>query len=211
MCETRRDVSLGFTDERYPAGTHMCLIFDNEEERREIISRFLNSGVDETEKVAYFADVAPTDETWQWLHDAGLSASVVDGPSFRISDAQATYCPDGRFDPDGMLETLRAFHRTTLEEGYPGGRVSGEMTWARRGIEGSERLIEYEARVNDVLQTHPVTAICQYDARRFDGATILDVLRVHPMMVVRGQVVHNPYYVRTGEWLAEHGVRAEAR
>jgi hypothetical protein len=75
------------------------------------------------------------------------------------------------------------------------------MSWALRGIPGSERLIEYEALVNDVLVTHPVTAICQYDATRFDGASIFDVLKVHPMMVVHGLVVKNPYYVKPQESL----------
>jgi hypothetical protein len=100
-----------------------------------------------------------------------------------------------------MLDVLRGFHGTMLEDGHAGGRVSGEMSWALRGIPGSDRLMEYEALVNGVLATHPVTAICQYDARRFDGQLIFDVLKVHPMMIVNGQVVRNPYYMRPEEFL----------
>jgi hypothetical protein len=40
----------------------------------------------------------------------------------------------------------------------------------------------------------PVTAICQYDTRLFDGETLYRLLTVHPMMIVRGRVVRNPYY-----------------
>ena len=63
--------------------------------------------------------------------------------------------------------------------------------------------MEYEALVNTVLDTHPVTPICQYDARRFDGATLLNVLKVHPMMIVQGQIVHNPYYMPPEEFLRD--------
>ncbi len=68
--------------------------------------------------------------------------------------------------------------------------------------------MEYEARVNEISTTHPLTPICQYDANLFDGATILDVLKAHPMMIVHGQIVQNPYYMRPEEFLKAHRPRA---
>jgi len=62
--------------------------------------------------------------------------------------------------------------------------------------------MEYECKVSVLLQEKPVTAVCEYEASGFDGATIMDVLRVHPMMVVRGSVVHNPYFVPPAEYLS---------
>ena len=64
--------------------------------------------------------------------------------------------------------------------------------------------MEYESRVSMLLKEVPITAVCQYDANTFDGATIMEVLKVHPMMVIRGTVVHNPYYVPPEEFLAHH-------
>lgn len=56
MDRTQRQAAMGFTDERFPMGTHMCLIFDDEDERRKVISKFLAAGMYKREKVAYFAD-----------------------------------------------------------------------------------------------------------------------------------------------------------
>jgi hypothetical protein len=202
MDQPPRQVPLGFTDERFPAGTHMCLIYDNDDDRRQLIGKFLGSGLAEGEKVAYFADTATPAEAAAWLTEAGVGGpNSAEASGFSISDAGETYCPNSRFVPEEMLDTLRAFHGAVIEEGRVGGRVSGEMSWALRGIPGSDRLIEYEALVNDVLATHPITAICQYDADRFDGATIFDVLRVHPAMVVGGQVLRNPYYMDPQQFL----------
>ncbi|MBM4397531.1 MAG: MEDS domain-containing protein, partial [Deltaproteobacteria bacterium] len=187
--------------ERFPAGTHMCLIYDDEAERRRLVSKFLDAGLRDGEKVAYFADLASPDDVRGWL--AGMGVDLPADPGrFGVTQAEATYCPDGTFVPDRMLDTLRAFHAGTVAEGYPGSRVSGEMSWALRGLPGSDRLMEYEALVNDVLASHPVTAICQYDARRFSGEAVFDVLKVHPMMVVNGTIVRNPYYVGPEEFLA---------
>ena len=86
--------------------------------------------------------------------------------------------------------------------GFNGGRVIGEMTPEVQQVPGGERLLEYESRVSLLLRTHPVTSVCQYDARTFDGATIMDILKVHPLMVVRGSVVRNPFFIPPEEFLA---------
>ena len=94
-----------------------------------------------------------------------------------------------------MLETLKGAYERARGDGYPASRVTGEMSWALRGLPGSEHLMDYEARVNRVLETHPITAMCQYDANRFDGDTIFAALQVHPYMVMNGQLVKNPHYI----------------
>jgi len=200
--QTQRQTAMGFSDERLPAGTHMCLIYDDDNERCKLIAKYLEAGLRGGERVSYFADTLTPTEVEAWLREMGVDVPKQSNTSaFTITDAVETYCPDGTFSPEAMLGRLRAYHKAVVDEGYPGGRVSGEMSWALRGIPGSDRLMEYEALVNDVLVTHPINAICQYDARQFNGATIFDVLKVHPMMIVHGQVVKNPYYVRPEEFL----------
>ncbi len=205
MNNTHKEVSMGFTHEAFPAGSHMCLIYSDDKERRLLISKFLESGLVAGEKVAYFADMMTPQEVQDWLAKIGLELPQGDKTvQFSATVAENTYCPKGKFVPNEMLDTLRSFYRQAIGEGYPGCRVSGEMSWALKNIPGSDRLMEYEALVNDVLDTHPVTAVCQYDANRFDGATILDVLKVHPMMIVRNQIVNNPYYLKPKEFIKDY-------
>lgn len=200
-----RLVSLGFTVERFPAGTHMCYIFNDDTERLELISKFVESGVRANESVWYFTDLLTPGEMRDRLRTSGAELPpATDDRRLAISPAVTTYCPEGRFEPAQMLQRLRHMYSSSVAEGYAGARATGEMTWALRGLPGSERLIEYEALINTVVREHPTTAICQYDARRFDGGTLFDVLSVHPMMVIRGQVVRNPYYIEPDRFLAKH-------
>jgi len=205
MNQKTSPIDMGFTREPFPAGTHMCLIYASESERQKIIGKYLESGLLAREKVAYFADALTPDEVREWLRNIGIEVPESDG--FSISDAATTYSPSGEFVPETMLDTLRKFYGEAKRLGYPNARVSGEMSWALKGMPGSDRLMEYEALVNEVVITHPVTALCQYDANRFSGTTILDVLKVHPMMVAHGQIVQNPYYMKPQDFLKDYRSR----
>jgi hypothetical protein len=210
MCTLHSEVELGFTDRKHPAGTHMCLIFQDETERRKIISKFLEKGLLEQEKVAYFADVMTKEEVVEWLRGCDINITEeLAASNLVVLDSVSAYCPEGKFVPEEMLGRLKSFYNESVAKGYRQGRVSGEMSWALKGIPGSDRLMEYEAWVNEVFKTHPVTAICQYDANKFSGTLIMDVLKVHPMMIVKGQIVHNPYYMTLELFLKEFSSRIE--
>ena len=77
-----------------------------------------------------------------------------------------------------------------------------------QGLSRFRGSVEYEARINLLVREVPSTIICQYDARLFDGATLYGILSVHPMMIVHGQVVRNPYYIEPEVFLAGRHLHA---
>jgi len=209
MPASRRRISLGEGRTEYPEGTHLCLVFSEEPQRRSSIAAFLAAGLRARERVGYFAESTPLGTVREWV-DAAIAPGEARG-RLEVTTAESAYAPAGYFTPEEMLGRLESYYRDAVGEGLAGARVSGEMEWALRGLPGSERLVEYEARLNLLVYIHPVTAVCQYDARRFDGATLLDVLRIHPMMIVDGQIVENPYYVKAEDFLSARGLPVERR
>ena len=204
MCISKTIADLGFTEEKFNAGTHMCLVYNDGQERRSIIGKYLESGLLSGEKVAYFADEATNNDVVDFLKSMNVCVSEAELENISLSLAEKTYCPRGMFSPEEMLNNLRAYYDQSKREGYSRCRVSGEMSWALKSIPGSDRLMEYEALVNKVLETHPVTAVCQYDANEFDGEMILRCLEVHPYMIIRGQVVHNPFYMKPEDFIESY-------
>lgn len=193
-------VDLGFAKARVPPGTHVCQIYSEDAERTAALLRFLSRGLQAGEAAVCFTENVTDDELEAWFASEGLSITAERAAGrFASSPTRQVYFQDGRFDPDRMLGLLKTFHTDSVAAGLPGARVIGEMSPEISTISGGSRLLEYEARINGLLRDHPVTAVCQYDARHFDGATIMDVLAVHPMMVVRGAVVFNPFYVAPEE------------
>ncbi|NLO26900.1 MAG: hypothetical protein GX113_01770 [Actinobacteria bacterium] len=204
MGATRELLNMGFTEEPFPVGAHVCLIYESEEERRALMSKFVEAGLKDGEKVLYLTDVMRPEELLDWLSDLGVALPTgADSDRFTVADAESVYCRGGEFVPERMFEFWDELHQDSLAHHYPAVRATGETSWALRGIPGSERLIEYEALLNKALMTAPVTAVCQYDVNLFDGATIFEVLQVHPVMISRGQLVRNPFYVGPDEFLAD--------
>lgn len=200
----REIISMGFVKDLFPEGTHMCLIYDSDDQRKKVIAQFLASGLMRREQVVYFTDTTAPQEVKAWLEDIGvkLPEERQDGP-FAVFKSEDAYCPRGKFVPAEMIARIKDYYEHAVNAGYAGARGSGEMSWALKGIPGSQRLMEYEALINTINEKHPLTSICQYDARRFDGASLLNVLKVHPMVVVQGQIARNPYYVTPQEFLRD--------
>ena len=204
MKESREKNSIGFTNKHFPESCHVCLIYESEEQRQKIVSEYLAAGIKQGEVVRYFTDKTPPETVRSWLSELGIKLPIDENDeSFRITKAENAYCPDGQFKPQNMInESIKRYDKAK-EAGFKGSRACGEMSWALKGIPGSDRMLEYEVLLNTVDTTFPHTGMCQYDARLFDGATLFKVLQVHPYIIAQGQVVNNPYYVKPEEFQME--------
>lgn len=202
MHQNHTEVSLGFTDEKVPVGTHMCLVFTKDEERVDSLLKYLLSGLQAGERTACFSGKLTEDTLREYLAKNNISYDErKTEKAIILADTSEVYFEGGVFDPDRMLNTLTAYYDEAVQLGFPAVRVIGEMIPEVQHIPGGERLLEYESRVSILLRDHPVTSVCQYDANLFDGATIMEVLKVHPKMIINGMVVNNPFYIQPESYL----------
>lgn len=165
-------------------GDHYCGIFRTDEEQRALTVDFVRDGIARNEKMFYLVNLTTTEQLCATLVSAGID---VDGLIARgqlvILTAKEAYLKDGGFEPDKMIQLLGDETDKALAEGYTAMRATGEMTWALAGEPGSERLVEYESRLNDFFTNRKCIAVCQYDRRRFDSEMLLDILHTHPKVL----------------------------
>ncbi|MCP4133061.1 MAG: hypothetical protein GY754_18995 [bacterium] len=207
MIKKYREITLGFSDEKFREGHHIVFIYNDDWERKRTMAKFLQQGLLENEKVLYLVDDISPDEMRKELMGLGVDVDEKQN-DFDITAGHYTHCPDHYFSPNFMLGMVGNYYDTAIKEGFVGARGAGEMSWAL--IEGRStvpELLWYEAQLNTILKEHPLTTVCQYDARRFDGGIIMDMLSVHPMMIVRGQLVKNPGYIEPEVFLKEYNER----
>ena len=187
-------------------GTHICGLYETEKERDEIIYGFLKRGYDDGDLQLYCPVEQSKEEFVHGFRNfCPECASELDNPDFfSISTARELYYPNGYFDPWHMDNALDEFYAESQKKGKRNVRATAEMVWALEKIPGIEHLMTYEARLNYFIPGKPWISICMYNVNKFDGATLMNVLRTHPYTINGGIITTNPYYLPPDEWLKKY-------
>jgi len=122
-----------------------------------------------------------------------------------------TYLLDGRFDQDRMLEVFEQAASGNAKEGFPLSRIVCRMDWAAEGGSYIDNLVEYESRVNHVWRRHDDAVICTYHLTKFGGDTVIDIMRMHPLVIIGGILQENPFFVPPEQFLPEVRARRARR
>jgi len=183
---------------------HLCLIYETQEEQFSAVIPFMKIGLDRGEKCVYIVDDNTAAMVFNKMKETGMDveAAVATG-KLAIINKQDAYLKQGYFDPDWMISFLRRATHEAKAAGFSALRVTGEMTWVLGGDPGTERLMEYEAKLNYFFPDNDALAICQYNSSRFSPEIIKGVMSTHPLVIYGGVVCRNFYYVPPDELLGE--------
>jgi DcmR-like sensory protein len=202
---------LGIGAKQLPRGSHICYLFDDDRERLLVVARFLEAGVRAGEKLIYGVDTMTPEDLRARL--AQLSTELAPPHALVAIRSTDIYFRGGRFLPRDMLGLMRSFAEEAVAHGWTGGRGSTEA-WRLAARERIERVIDYEIALTSALRSiasrTPFTALCQYDMRSLSGAGIMDLLAVHPYMILRGQIMENPFFVEPDEFSRKRPPSARA-
>ncbi len=73
MKRDHRMILFGFTEERFPAGTHICQVFTDDKEREDSLLKFLLSGLRSGERASCFSDKTTEPIISEYLGSHGIS------------------------------------------------------------------------------------------------------------------------------------------
>ncbi len=182
----------------FSTSPHACAFFSSPEVQKRFLSRFLKEGIEGGYRVIYTTPpIAPAAVETE-LEEAGIDVGQsCQAGRLMLQNWNVSYCPDGYFKP---ARTLRFFDdqvRTALDSGFSRVRFASHMEWAVPDARFADTLLEYEARANEarVLKKSVVSEVlCVYDASRFDAAFLTNVMRTHPITILDGEILENPFY-----------------
>ncbi len=181
-------------------GEHLGLLYTSREEQMAAVVPILQTGLERGERCIYVADEKAAAE----LHGAlgkerrTLEAAAESGQWLVLTE-EVTFLVGGCFDAERVLQFCRDAHAQARADGFSGVRFFAEMAWALGCNLGRERIVEYEGRLNALIEELQTIVVCQYDRRLFPAEAILTVLRTHPYIIYGKVVGHNPYYVPAPE------------
>lgn len=184
-------------------GDHICGFYRDAAERNALTVPFIGEGLVAGDLCAYFVDEQTAKDFKQRLQaQYSQTAAALASGQLEITSSRQTYLLDNHFSPERMLGLLRAKIAQVPPNSDVICRVCGEMTWALSGLPGVEDLLEYEARVN-YLSNEPQVAICLYNVGKFGGDIIIQLLKTHPLVIMSGMVIENPYYIPPERYLRQ--------
>jgi two-component system cell cycle sensor histidine kinase/response regulator CckA len=192
---------------------HLCLIYESSEEKALTAIPFITLGLKHHEKCLYICDSATADEMKGRLNKNGIDVTSMEkSGQLCILNKIDVYTDKGLFDSDKMISFLIAESGKVVAEKYTALRIVLEMTSVFPDNTSTDKLLEYEAKLNrDFFPRYPCLAIGQYNRNQFDPEIIKGVIMTHPLLVRGGHVYHNFYYVPPEEFLKINRAELEVK
>ena len=191
---------------------HICAFFNGAEEEHRVLRSFVKDGIDAGEKSFHIVDPDQEGNHLQWLRDEGINVEgAMASGQLEVRTWQHAHLQGDHFEKDAMLALVDEVLASNAAAGYPLTRILAHMEWALLDKPGVADLIEYESRVNHVLSKYSAPVICAYDLSKFSARVVMDVLRTHPMAIIGGVLLENPFFVPPDQLLLEIKARPSER
>lgn len=192
--------------ERLGPHDHVCLIYETQAEQFRVVVPFIRIGLERGERCAYIGEESGVAAVLAAMGAGGIDvARATRSGALVLATERETYLSEGCFDPERMIAFLAGATRAALAAGYSAFRATGEMTWVLAGGAGSERLIDYEAKLNRLFPAEKCLGICQYQRSKFSPELLVGVIRTHPLVIYRETLCHNAYFNPPEEFLDARG------
>ena len=180
----------------YHQGDHICTLFTTPEEQLAAAVECITGGLSRRERCLYICCEHSVPEFRRALNQAGIDVAWEEKRgALVLLTKQDGHLQGGSFDPDRMISMLHAAVEDALAAGFTGLCAAGDMTWLLDEAPGSEKIAEYEARLNQFYKSHRALGLCQYNRNKLPDATLDHGIATHRYIRMEGPILlENPFY-----------------
>lgn len=185
----------GHTSARLESGDHVCFVFNSEEHRRSGVLQWAREGLAAGERVVSVesrrpngAGANPGSLLTLLAQDGVDCARHLANGQLKVMTPTETYSTHGRIDLPATFAAHRIFIEQTLAQGYPGVRMTADVTLALDVLGTVDLLIDSEHRFDRLCQDFKLSGLCQYNSSHFVDETLTTIAEVHQGGIVDPQV-----------------------
>jgi len=180
----------------YQQGDHVCTLFTTPEEQLQAAVEYISAGLSRGERCLYVCCEHAVPEFRRELKNAGIQVELEEERgALLLMTKHDGHLKGGSFDPDKMISVLRAAVEDAIAAGFAGLCAAGDMSWLLDEAPGSEKLAEYESRLNHFYQTNRAMGLCQYNRNTLPDAALDHGIATHPYIRMEGPILlANPFY-----------------
>lgn len=203
---------------------HKCLIYDGHpSEQLPVVLPLLEDGLEKNWRCLYLGNPEMVRMVDSALAARGHDTKrAVENGALQLS-SDRSHLHAGRFDPQAMIDGLIRAIDSAVDDGFEGLCATGDMSWELGDDHNFDRLLEYEAKLEQVFRERPLRGICQYHRDVIPARAIRDALVTHRSAYIGGVLnSDNLFYIppetileasdgqrqaRQGEWMCQQIVR----
>ncbi|GEM_PF-1383281 len=155
---------------------HICLFYDDEEERLSSTKSFLLQGGPEGGRSLFIGPMRG-ELPFEWI------SSISENPCLI----------EGAFLPEGMIGLLEEQVARSRADGCSFLRVAVDMRWLFEAAR-PDQMMEFERVIDRFIQGSRCQLLCEYDSRDLPPYAWMALLSAHPLVMVDGEVMANPHH-----------------
>lgn len=180
----------------YQQGDHVCTLYSSPEEQLAAAIECIKEGLHRGERCLYICGEHSVRRFRAALCKGGIDVRAEEARgALNIVTKEKAHLSGGRFNPDAMIGLLHSAVKDALAAGFTGLCAAGDMNWVLDDAPGTERLAEYEAKLNEFYKSNRALGLCQYNRSTMPPAMLDHCLATHPFVRIDGPILlENPFY-----------------
>ena len=180
----------------YQQGDHICTLFSTLEEQLRAAIEYIQGGLSRGELCLYICGEHTVEDFKNCLRLAGIDVDKEEARgALQIITKQDAHLKGGSFDPDRMISLLYQAVDDALKAGFSGLCAAGDMNWVLDDAPGTDKVAEYESRLNHFYITNRALGLCQYNRQTLPKAMLDHCIATHKHIRIEGPILlENPFY-----------------
>lgn len=180
----------------YHQGDHVCALYSTPEEQLRAAIEYIRGGLERGERCLYICGEHPVKEFREALRRQGVRVEEEeDRGALILCTKHQAHLLGGAFNPDQMISLLARAVKDALAAGFTGLCAGGDMNWLLDEAPGSERVAEYEARLNEFYRSNKALGLCLYNRTTLPGHLLDHGMATHRHIRIDGPILlENPFY-----------------
>ena len=180
----------------YQQGDHICALYSTPEEQLAVAVDYIRGGLERGERCLYICCEHSIAEFREALKRSGIDVEHEEARGALILNSRyEAHLLGGIFDPDQMIPLLYRAVRDALDAGFAGLCAGGDMSWVLDQAPGTNRLPEYEARLNEFYRSNKALGLCLYNRNTLPSHILDHSMATHRHIHLEGPILlENPFY-----------------
>ncbi|HPT74939.1 MAG TPA: MEDS domain-containing protein, partial [Methanomassiliicoccaceae archaeon] len=162
---------------------HIAFIYTSSEEMLNSTVSLIREGLESGELCLYISDLEDDQIIVQALREGHVDVDeAVEKGRLILSSKHEIYFQRGWFDPDWTIQVIRNLADIAASHGFTSMRMISDMRWTQDRVTGTDRWVDYEAKLSSLDLGVGLKTICQFDSEMLSSDALLSALMTHPRL-----------------------------